>query len=230
MIYLVSDIHGCYFSFLNLLKKIDFKDNDILYCIGDVIDRGKYSFELLDYFMQHKNCFLIKGNHELFLELFFNQYLSPKNWWRFGGKQTLNDLQNMNMDNKLKYYNYIHKLPNYTILNEYFLVHSGLNIDLPLVVEDDIIKIKETVDLQISKDIYNYFISNDIHYIPKKYFDKKIIVGHTPTLNFGKANIHYGSNCIDIDCGATYKGGKLGCLRLDDLEEFYVKIENKDLI
>ena len=230
MIYLVSDIHGCYFSFLNLLKKIDFKNNDVLYCIGDVIDRGRYSFELLDYFIQHKNCILIKGNHELFFELFFNQYLSPKDWWRFGGKQTLNDLQNMNIDNKLKYYNYIHKLPNYEILNEYFLVHSGLNIDLPLVVEDDIIKIKETVDLQISKDIYNFFISNDIHYIPKKYFDKKIIVGHTPTLNFGKANIHYGSNCIDIDCGATYKGGKLGCLRLNDLEEFYVKIENKDLI
>ena len=37
----------------------------------------------------------------------------------------------------------------------------------------------------------------------------------------GKAEIYHSCNNIDIDCGATF-GGKLACLRLDDMQEFYV--------
>lgn len=40
MIYVMSDIHGCYEQFMIMLKKIHFTDTDILYILGDVIDRG----------------------------------------------------------------------------------------------------------------------------------------------------------------------------------------------
>ena len=40
MIYLISDIHGCYHSLLKLLKKIKFTNKDTLICLGDAIDRG----------------------------------------------------------------------------------------------------------------------------------------------------------------------------------------------
>ena len=70
MIYLVSDIHGCYNTFLTLLKEIKFNSNDILICLGDAIDRGIYSFQVLELFMKNNNFELIKGNHEFFFELY----------------------------------------------------------------------------------------------------------------------------------------------------------------
>ena len=129
----------------------------------------------------------------------------------------------------LKYYNYVHKLPLYIECGDYILLHSGFHADFPFVEKDGIILVEETIKEQFKTNAYDYMISSDIHYMPKKYFDKKIIVGHCPTLRFGQSNIHYGSNCIDIDCGTTYQNGKLGCLRLDDMEEFYVNIDKKDI-
>ena len=41
MNYIMSDLHGRYFEFLDMLKEINFKDEDILYILGDVIDRRK---------------------------------------------------------------------------------------------------------------------------------------------------------------------------------------------
>ena len=37
------------------------------------------------------------------------------------------------------------------------------------------------------------------------------------------AKIYQKGNLIDIDCGCIYPGGKLGCLCLDTMEEFYVE-------
>ena len=33
--------------------------------------------------------------------------------------------------------------------------------------------------------------------------------------------IYHGNQMIGIDCGCAYKDGRLGCLRLDDMKEFY---------
>jgi len=53
--------------------------------------------------------------------------------------------------------------------------------------------------------------------------DKQIIIfGHNPVKTIhGKWEIWHGENKICIDCGAAY-GGKLACLRLDDMKEFYI--------
>ena len=39
--YVISDIHGEYWKFMELLDMIHFSDEDILYVLGDVVDRGK---------------------------------------------------------------------------------------------------------------------------------------------------------------------------------------------
>ncbi len=38
--YVISDIHGQYKMFLDLLDKIKLKDTDTLYILGDILDRG----------------------------------------------------------------------------------------------------------------------------------------------------------------------------------------------
>lgn len=56
-----------------------------------------------------------------------------------------------------------------------------------LFLKDCLIDIKESVDQAVKADLerYMYLFSNDIHYIPAVLkFDKKIIVGHYPTVLF----------------------------------------------
>ena len=54
---------------------------------------------------------------------------------------------------------------------------------------------------------------------------KTVIFGHTPTARYQVAypmKIYHGDNgMIGIDCGCAYIDGRLGCLRLDDMQEFY---------
>ena len=40
MIYVMSDLHGQYNAFLKMLELINFTDEDELYILGDIIDRG----------------------------------------------------------------------------------------------------------------------------------------------------------------------------------------------
>ena len=47
MIYAVSDIHGCYSQYKEVLEKIRFSDEDTLYVLGDVLDRGPDGFQVL---------------------------------------------------------------------------------------------------------------------------------------------------------------------------------------
>ncbi|MGL5649635.1 MAG: metallophosphoesterase [Clostridium sp.] len=69
--YIMSDIHGHYKEFSELLERIEFKEEDELYINGDLIDRGISSSQLIEFVMENKNVHLILGNHE---ELFMNAY------------------------------------------------------------------------------------------------------------------------------------------------------------
>ena len=66
MRYVVSDIHGNFHLLVKYLKKVNFNSNDILYVLGDVLDKGKDIVKLID-LLFHKlknNCVVIAGNHE----------------------------------------------------------------------------------------------------------------------------------------------------------------------
>ena len=60
--YACSDLHGD----LNLWKQIKsfLKENDELYFLGDVIDRGEDGIEILKDMMNLLNVYFIIGNHE----------------------------------------------------------------------------------------------------------------------------------------------------------------------
>ena len=58
----------------------------------------------------------------------------------------------------------------------------------------------------------------DMAYYP----DKILVFGHTPTRILGGGDkILRRETWIDIDCGCVFQGGRLGCLCLDTMEEFY---------
>ena len=50
--YVISDIHGNYEKYRKMLQLINFNEEDILYILGDVIDRGEHGIKILQHMMQ----------------------------------------------------------------------------------------------------------------------------------------------------------------------------------
>jgi serine/threonine protein phosphatase 1 len=62
--FVVGDIHGCYDELIELTQKIGLKDSDMLISLGDIVDRGNKSKEVLEYFLRRPNSVVLVGNHE----------------------------------------------------------------------------------------------------------------------------------------------------------------------
>lgn len=233
MIYVMSDLHGCFEEFKAMLNKIGFRLSDELYIIGDVIDRGPSPIKLLKYIMEQPNIHLILGNHESMMihavcnpdldkkeTEKFNQSVDTKInqelWLKNGGVITERQYMKLKKDDKIKVYNYLLSLP---LLKEiraqdkdYILIHGG--------IYDGFVKDLESGS--VSEDIlWAYFqsLSKDDEIISGKTF----VFGHTPTCEYGYDNkiISLGDKYL-VDCGCVF-GYSLGCLCLDNDECFYVK-------
>ena len=71
MRYVISDIHGCYEEYIELIDKISLStEKDTIYILGDTLDKGPEPIKVLLDIMQRKNVIYILGNHE-YLFLYF---------------------------------------------------------------------------------------------------------------------------------------------------------------
>ena len=75
MIYVMSDIHGEYQKYLKMLDLIQFSEEDSLFILGDIVDRGKDPVPVLKDMMTRSNIFPIMGNHD-FVALYLLSLLS----------------------------------------------------------------------------------------------------------------------------------------------------------
>ena len=65
MHYVISDLHGEYEKYKEMLSLINFKDEDVLYVLGDVVDRGKHPLKIIQDMMQKTNVIPLIGNHDI---------------------------------------------------------------------------------------------------------------------------------------------------------------------
>ena len=89
--YVVSDIHGERSKLELLLERIGFSDDDALFLLGDVIDRGPDGVDLLRKIRTMPNVQMLLGNHEHMMLTSFGEGLNLlefRNWMRNGGEKT----------------------------------------------------------------------------------------------------------------------------------------------
>ena len=80
MLYLISDIHGDVTSFRKMLKKISFDPiRDHMIVMGDIFDWNDEGIPLLEFmsaYLVNGSLQLIKGNHELFAQMYIDGSIS----------------------------------------------------------------------------------------------------------------------------------------------------------
>ncbi len=95
--YAIGDVHGCLASLQNLLEKIELdrasraEKKSTLVFLGDLIDRGPSSREVLEFLMAYKpdwtNVVFLMGNHEeVMIEVLDGDISAMRSWFEFGGK------------------------------------------------------------------------------------------------------------------------------------------------
>lgn len=218
MRYVMSDLHGRYDKFLEMLNLIEFKDTDELYILGDIFDRGNQPIEILEHIWSSKNIFLIKGNHEEMFEKCHEDETNLMLWMHNGGVSTYRALESRGKEFIEKTYNYIKNLPLFLKVDNYILAHAGLYIP----ENSDDLSVDELLSLQTEEYLLwdRELISSN-----KKIKDFTIVLGHTPTLTINNsASIIHRDGQILIDCGAVFDkyNGRLACFCLDNKKEFYV--------
>lgn len=234
MIYVTSDLHGCDPELLQrLLKHANFGEDDFLFVLGDVIDRGEQGAELLLWLTQQPNVQMILGNHEammlscdfLFEEvteesldrLQKEQMLLLENWLENGAAPTITGLRRLlRRDPELVQgiLDYLRDAPLYERVRvgkkRYILVHGGLGGFDPGKSLDDY---TPTELLWVRPEL------------EERYFDDAtVILGHTPTEYYGASNrgrMLRTDTWLDIDTGAAM-GRSPMLLRLGDEKTFYL--------
>lgn len=198
---IISDVHGFYDAMVGALKDAKYNpDSDSLICLGDMINRGPKSREVIR-FMRHYADKVILGNHETGLPLWLMGKIDDEAWFGMGGEETANSYSKRadGAEQLAKDAEWISTLEILHEDKDFYYVHAGLNSKRPL-------------DAQSPED--TLWGQHKEFYKKPHRFNKTVIHGHMPVrhlyrwnnINVDEGNaIHY-HNKIGID-GGSIAGG-----------------------
>lgn len=133
MTHVISDIHGHYDKYIAMLEKINFGDNDTLYVLGDIIDRGKNGIKILLDILRRPNAVMLMGNHEAMMLdtlLEFTRISALGAWFLNGGGPTFNEYTESESNDRIAVLDSLEKMPYYAEIsingNDFILLHGGL--------------------------------------------------------------------------------------------------------
>lgn len=227
----MSDIHGDINLFKEALNGVGFSNEDYLFVVGDLIEKGKLgdNLRMLDYLLELNkldNVFLMAGN----CDEVFRFILPPVDKTKFlfyaldKKKSIINDFaeeigyrlsEDMDIDSFVelfkntnqKYYDFIDSLPDVIFINDNLVVVHGGILDINNIPENSIEVLKFDRFLECS---------------PVQ--EKTMIVGHYPTRNYRLKEFNVNpifdkeKNIICIDGGNNVvKGGQINVVMIDSL-------------
>lgn len=221
----IGDIHGCFDELQEILFRTGLTDDDEIISLGDIIDGGPKSPQVVEFFMQQKNATVIKGNHERKHERFSMHFIKPAHFG-LNNQRTVHQFATQYPRNVSVSYSaaleYFKGLPRYIDLPEALLVHAGVIYGIPLEEQDEHILagagFRRENKLNPSTGLFNWCDS-----YPRD--AKPIIFGH---LGIGKApwSFPQRENLWPIDMGCQ-SGGFLAAVTLPDFKVYTIKSYQK---
>lgn len=213
-VYVISDIHNDYDSFEKMLQLIQFTADDLLIVTGDIFDRGPKPVETYFELLKYENIIALKGNHDVWLKNEIMDKISGEKTGRYLSYNSFELLQKRLTEiDLLNLAKWIDDLPYYINLcldgTEYQISHAQ-TFPTPG-------RILDKYKILMGDGYYEVFLAGRM-----ELKDKISVVGHTPTDNY-KIWISETGKTIRIDCGCGYNEGRLGAIRLNDMQEFYVE-------
>jgi serine/threonine protein phosphatase 1 len=215
--WVIPDIHGYVKTTRALIEEqIRPSKVDELYFLGDYIDRGPDSKGLIDYLIglkaQGYKARFLKGNHEDFCvqsyeeEFKVGSFLGFRgtntkkaDWFKFGGKETLKSFKITDLRKfPVEYIDWMRQLEYYIEVDDYILVHAGLNFE-----DEDVFKDKDFM-----------LWAREFQVKPEKIGNRKVIHGHVPVSHeFIDFCVRKGTyNFIDLDNGVYIRKKGFGNL------------------
>ncbi|BAI80833.1 metallophosphoesterase [Deferribacter desulfuricans SSM1] len=240
MFAVIGDVHGCVRTLEELLSKLlkNYNVENFVF-VGDLVDRGGYSKEVLDLvidFSKSYECKFLLGNHEDMMVDYFegtNRY-HKGDWFYNGGKETIKSFDSdlykkllLEVDIKddfiKKYDNYLEFIKGfdkYTIIDgieNYFISHAGcLSVEIAPQFHIDLVTEEE------KKILFPYIWAREIDFYNKKIENYVIIHGHTPVMKIERGYRPFVNKdemgnmiSINIDTGCVY-GYFLSALIMDE--------------
>lgn len=210
--YAIGDIHGCATLYHQLVEKIveDAKQFDgakLLILMGDVIDRGMQSAQMIDTILSPAPAgfqrIVIRGNHEIMMRQFYTDPVSNRSWLDHGGTETLQsygmpldpkrgyDISQKQLRSYLTTYipddhlDFLETMPDYVCLPGLTFVHA------------DVDPKREMVDQTRQTLCWKRPSPDD----PAPIFGGRVVHGHTPVETATEDGWRIG-----IDTGAYYSG------------------------
>lgn len=215
--FVIGDIHGCVGELSCLVESLPLKRTDRVVFLGDYIDRGPESRDVVSYLMTmaktlDNELVFLKGNHEdmLLAYLGFGGHYGEM-FLANGGQSTLASYGIAPMAASqvsamaripADHLEFFLTLKNYSVQGSFLCVHAGIHPLKALAAQS------ETDMLWIR----NEFISTS-HRLPYT-----VIFGHTPQ----REVLFDLPSKIGIDTGVVY-GGKLSCIELDEKVQFQIE-------
>ena len=227
MNYVMSDLHGHFEKYKEMLKTIKLKDTDSLFLLGNICDKGPAPFAIMQDALMRCNVFPIIGECDYKALRMLSKMNDDKakndpafraafaKWLSEGGMTTVTEFRALDEEAQADVLDFIRE--EFVAYDEitaggktYVLVHAGIP------------------DFEQDKSLDSYSIKELLDCDPdfsREYYDNKILVtGKTPTFEYSedyRGRIYRRNGQIGINCGVA-EGESLACLCLDTGEEFYV--------
>ena len=191
--YVISDVHGHRKPLERVLEAIALGDDDSLYILGDMVDRGPDPVGVLRLCRSLRNTVVLMGNHEnMMLDCLIgsDSTLAWYNWGINGGIVTARGLQKIPDQECDELIDWVRNLPLATRCRvgdrDYLLVHAGIRpgtYEVPEVWTDE--ALDAVLEAQTEEDLL--WIREEFWGQPTGLVDAEgkgpiVVAGHTPTL------------------------------------------------
>lgn len=218
----IGDIHGGLKGLVQLLNKLEIREEDHLIFMGDYVDGWSESAQVVQFLIDLSkkiNCIFIKGNHDVWCEEWLKTGNVNQTWYIHGGKETMESYDSILDEEKKEHISFFENLKMYHLdeKNRLFL-HAGFTsmhgvekeVHAPTLYFDRTLwELALAMDKNL--DTKSFFYPNRLkHY-------HEVFIGHTPTTNFNCDVPMHAANIWNVDTGAAFKG-KIAGMDIDTKE------------